>query len=148
MKKLSIVLTAAIMLFSASAFAGPENVSAHIKAAFQKDFFKAEEVKWKKVDEFSFAFFKINNAAVEVAYNENGEIIAMSKNIEITNLPLSISMELEKRYAGYTLSTQATELNFEGDTYYYLTATNSKRSLKLKCNASGSITVEKKTKIK
>lgn len=148
MKKLAIILTAAVMLFSTSSFAGPDKVSAHIKAAFQKAFTEAENVRWKQIDEFSFALFQINGADAEAAYNEKGELIAMSRDIELAQLPLSISTSLNRDYENYNLSDKVLELNFDGATYYYLTATNNKKSLKLKCDISGNIFVESKTKVK
>ena len=149
MKKLVIILTAVVMLFSASAFAfGSENVSSYIKSVFQKDFLKAENVSWRKISDFSFATFKMNNANVEVAYNVEGELVAMSREVDAAQLPLSISRSLAKKYDSYTLSDKALELNFDGETYYYITATNSKHTLKLKCSTSGNISIESKIKRK
>lgn len=149
MKKLAFILTAAVTIFSATAFAsGSEKVSSHIKEAFQKNFLSAQNVEWRKVKDFYFASFKMNGSDVEAAYDEQGELLAMSREVKTTDLPLSISMELAEKYADYTITQKALEINFDGTTAYYLTASNEKRILKLKCYSNGDISVEKKFKKK
>ena len=147
MKKLVTMLTAAVMLFAASAFAtDSDNVNAKVKAAFLNDFAKASGVTWDKTSDFYFATFKMNNIEVNAAYNEDGLLVGTSRSLESNLLPLSISLALSKKYEGYSISKRALELTFEGETRYYVTIQNATHALKLKCSASGSIEVEKKIK--
>lgn len=149
MKKLVTILTAAVMLFSAFAFAtDSDKVNASVKAAFLNDFSAASDVSWEKVSDFYFATFKINHIEVSAAYNEEGELVGTSRAMESTQLPMSISMALAKKYDGYTHSKKALELSYEGDTYYYLTVVNDRQALKLKCSVNGNIEVERKIKKK
>lgn len=146
MKKLVTVLTAAVLLFSTSAFAGQgdSNVSPRVKSAFLTDFARASGVTWERTNDFYFATFNMNNVEVNAAYNEQGELVGTSRSVEIDQLPMNLSLALSKRYEGYTTSKKALELNFEGDTRYYLTVANDKIALKLKCSTSGTMEVERK----
>ncbi len=147
MKKLTTVLTAIVMLFATSAFAKDgDNVTAKVAAAFKTDFSQVNNVSWEKTSNFYFATFQFNNITVDAAYNEDGELVGVSRKIASAQLPLNVTLELAKKFSEYTVSAQAFELNYEGQTSYYLTVENSKQVLKLKCYSNGDIDVESKIK--
>ena len=149
MKKGTIILTAAIMLFSSFAFANEDDkVNEKIKAAFLSDFSAASNVSWEKTSEYYFATFTINLIEVNAAYNQAGELVGFSRVVEAAQLPIGISLALAKKYAGYTVAKKAIELTYEGDTRYYLTVANKQQALKLKCTVNGNIEVERKIKNK
>ena len=149
MKKLVTVLTAAVMLFSSFAFAtDSDKVNARVRNAFVNDFSNAAGVSWEKTSDFYFATFTINHIEVNAAYNDAGELLGTSRPLESNQLPISITLALAKKYDGYTVSKKALELTFEGDTRYYVTVSNDRQALKLKCSVSGNIDVERKIKKK
>ena len=90
----------------------------------------------------------MNNIIVNAAYNEAGELVCTSRDITVAQLPLSISLVLSEKYNQYTMPEVVTELNFEGETHYYLTVANAKQTLKLKFMANGEETVVEKIKNK
>jgi hypothetical protein len=149
MKKIKTGLTAIVMLLTISSFATdptPGNVTPVVKAAFENDFAKASGVKWEKTDEFYFVSFLLNDANVEAAYTETGELIGTSRSIKADQMPLTISLTLAEKYKGYEISDTVTELNFGGATRYYVTVSNEKQALRLKCFNDGEIEVESKIK--
>ena len=147
MKKATNILAAFMLLFSVSSFAaGKEVVSPKVKAAFEKDFFSGANASWEKKEDFYFVTFKLNDVKTNAAYNEDGELVAVSRNISVSQLPLSITLALANNYKEFALPLQASEVNFEGQTAYYVTLENEKKVLRLKCFSNGQITVEKKTK--
>ena len=147
MKKLATVFTAIVMLLASTAFAADgDNVSAKVKAAFITDFSGAKQVNWEKASDFYFASFTLNNVNVDAAYNEDGELIGTSRRIEVSQLPLSVSLGLDKKFNGYTLAKYAIELTYDGETSYYVTAENEKQIVKLKCSSPGEIETESKIK--
>jgi len=149
MKKIKTVLTAIVMLLSISSFAKgpePEKVSPVVKAAFESDFSKATVVKWEKTDEFYFASFLLNNVKVDAAYTENGELLGTSRRISAEQMPLSISMALADKYAGYEIDNSIVELTFASVTRYYVTVSNKTQTVKLKCYSNGDLEVENKIK--
>ena len=149
MKKLVTIGAVAVMMFSAFAFAtDSDKINARVKAAFLSDFSTASAVSWEKTSDFYFATFTINHIEVNAAYNDAGELLGTSRPLESNQLPMNISLALAKKYEGYTISKKALELTFEGDTRYYVTVSNDRQALKLKCSVSGNIDVERKIKKK
>lgn len=147
MKKIATILTAFVMLLGTSAFASEgDNVSARVKEAFQTDFAGVSQVNWKKTSDFYFASFTLNNVQTDAAYDEEGRLIGTSRRIALAQLPLQVSLQLTKQFGTYTISDQVVELNYEGETRYYLTAEKNDQCLNLKVSGNGEITIESKTK--
>ena len=147
MKKIKIVLTAIVMLFTVCAFAlEPVTVAPAVKAAFEKSFSKAKEVSWDKAEDFYFASFRLNNVNVGAAYNEAGELVGTSRKIQTKELPLSISLAIAEKDAGYAVDKAATEITYEGSTWYYVSVKGKTQLIKLKASASGELAVQTKTK--
>jgi hypothetical protein len=147
MKKFKTVLTAIVMLLSVTAFATePEKVTPVVKAAFENDFSKASKVSWERSNDFYFASFTLNNVVVDAAYTPAGELIGTSRRITTEQMPLSISLAVAEKYAGYQVNKSVVELSFEGVTRYYVTVSNESQELKLKCLSNGELEVDRKTK--
>ena len=148
MKKLKTIFAAAALLVATSAFAasGPEKVSPTVKAAFEKNFGGVEHVNWQVSEDFYFATFILNSKETSVAYNDRGELVGTCRAIPATQLPLNVSLALSNKYGAYTVSKTATELTYDGETSYFVTAENGKQILKLKCYSDGGIVVDNKTK--
>ena len=147
MKKIKTIVTAAAMLFAVTAFATePIRVSPVVKAAFEKDFANAEQVNWEKTSDFYFATFTLGNVSVDAAYTNDGELVGTARRITTDQVPLAVSLAIGERYAGYKIDKSAVEMNFEGQTRYYVTIANDSQVLKLKCLSNGDLDVERKTK--
>jgi hypothetical protein len=147
MKKLVTVLIAALMLLSGFAFAtDSDKVNYRVRKAFSSDFAAASGVSWEKISDFYFATFTINKFELNAAYNEDGELIGTSRMVDVSHLPISVSLAVNKKYDGYTISPKALELTYDDETHYYLTVSNERQALKLKCSVSGDIEVERKMK--
>ena len=147
MKKIKTVLTAIAMLLVVSSFASDgSKVSAKVQAAFQHDFSQATQVNWEAISDFYFASFQLNGISVESAYNNGGELVGTSRKIDIDQVPMAVSLELAKKYGDYTIASHAYELNFEGQTSYYVNVQDNKQLLSLKCESNGEISVEKRAR--
>ena len=147
MKKITIMLTAVVMLFATSAFAMEgDNVTAKVKAGFNKEFTGATQVSWEKVSDFYFANFQLNGRTIAAAYNEAGELVGTSKSIKLSELPLSVSQAVTEKYGKDAMWGTATELNYDGATSYYVSVKNNEQALQLKCSSEGDITVKAESK--
>lgn len=147
MKKLVTMVTASLLLITSAFAAGdPGAVSEKVKAEFERKFTAAKNVTWEKTEEFYFAKFELNSCPVEVAYNENAELVAVLRTIETSQLPLNVMLAIADRYSGYKVAVKAQEITLDGETKYYLSIENDTRILKLKCSTGGDIQVESKLK--
>ena len=150
MKKLKTIATAVAMLIAASSFAnGGDNNAANatVRAAFKKDFAAAENVNWTKKNDVVFASFQLNGNTAEAAFNENGDLIAVSRHMATSQLPLHVSVNIAEKYAGFQVAKNAVEITYEGQTNYYINVSDNKNVLRLKCASSGSISIDSKKKV-
>lgn len=149
MKKLAITLSAVALLVSANIFAADSNettISSKAKASFEKEFGAAENATWTKIDNVYIVSFDMNNTEVQASYNEDGQVTGVSKVISKTDLPMAVYMAIDKKYPGYQVAKKGSEINYNGQTNYYINVGNDEEILKLKCGTEGSIEVESREK--
>src|SRR6476660_26501 len=140
MKKLTTVLALLAVMFSTSAFANSgDKVTKAVATAFQKNFSGAQNVSWETTDDYYLASFQLNNKEVSAAYNEKGELIGMSRKLEVADLPLTVSKALQTQFEGYVIAGTVTEVVCDGSTSYHVTAEGVTKTLKLKCFTDGLI---------
>lgn len=169
MKKLTTIIAALVLFFSASAFTNTsegdevfstlfivsnsktvnsENVITSVTKSFNAKFANAADVSWKQNDDLYFARFVLNDKNFTAAYSDQGEMIALSRMLLTDQLPLVVLASLEEKYQEYKLPTNVTEIVMQGSTSYYLTVEGKTHFLQLKCSPEGSINVDKKMKKK
>ena len=147
MKKLTTVFAVLAIMAGTSAFANSgDKVSKAVQTSFQKGFSGAINVTWEVTDDFYFASFDLNGKKVDAAYNENGELLGYSKKLQLSEIPLNVLQSLKKDFADYTIGNSVTEINYEGQTFYYAAAVGATKILKLKCFSDGEIFIESKVK--
>jgi opacity protein-like surface antigen len=150
MKKLVTILAAALLLVSASAFAADSNetkATSKVEKSFQKDFAGADNISWNKSGGFYYAHFEMNSSSIEAAYNEDGVLVATSREIDAKNLPLPVTIAISNKYKGYDVAKKGQEITVDGQTDYYINVGNDQQVLKLKCTVNGDILIDKKTKL-
>ena len=106
MKTLATILTAVVIFISANSFTSADPVSDKIKVAFAKNFSTASDVQWEKINNNYFAVFTLNNQNASAAYNEEGELLATSRTITLSQMPINIPVELQNQYPHYTFSIE------------------------------------------
>ncbi len=147
MKKVTTILTAIVLLFSATAFAVKgDSVTKQVEGAFEKDFIKAQNVSWQKTGDFYFVSFVMNETTVNAAYNDEGQLLGTSRRIALSQAPLSVSMVLSQKYNEYVIPQQVIELACNGETMYQAFVSNEKKVLELRIRPNGEVTIEKKMK--
>ena len=134
MKKIIIML--AIAISSLTAFAGEENVSSTVLNSFNKQFTGAKEVQWTTTNDYYKAAFVYNGQNVNVFYQLDGGLIAMTRNISSLELPISLQTNLKNNYSKYWISDLFEVSNNEG-TSYYITIENAETKIILKSNDTG-----------
>jgi hypothetical protein len=169
MKKITTVIAALALFFSAGAFSPnpggdevfpvlfnvknakavtAENVSKTVSKAFNQKFANAKMVNWNEYENFYFAEFVLNEKTLKVAYSDLGELIAISRALPTELLPLAVTEALNENYKEYKIPANVTEIVMQGATSYYLTVEGKTRYLLLNCSPDGTISVEKKIKKK
>jgi hypothetical protein len=122
MKKLMIAL-AIVFSISPAAFAGKEKVKPGVLNAFRNRFGDVGEVKWTAGLNYYRAAFIYQGSWMHAYYNKEAELVGMTRNLSITQLPVSLQSSLKTRYPGYWI-TGLLELSGDEGYGYYLTIQN------------------------
>ena len=105
-------------------------------ASLNKDFANAQNVQWEQRHNYAIATFSLNNDVMFAYYGNDGELIAVARNILSDKLPISQMVSLKKYYSKYWISSLF-EVNIGSDTYYYATIENADQKLVLKSTDNG-----------
>lgn len=155
MKNLFVSALTAIIAFSSCAVdshpvatsRSEKNLNKEAVASFASEFKEATAVSWEKEKDLSFAHFMLGDERLVAAYDEKGERISVSRFIEYSELPLSVSLSLKERYADALKIGRVAEVNYGGYALYYFTVATKKAVLRLRSNADGFLTVMERQKI-
>jgi hypothetical protein len=140
---LSALLTVAV---ASSAFAtGESKISYFVLNSFKNDFKDVTDVTWTLKTGLAEATFIYNNRKMDVFYNPNGTLFAVSKSVELDELPVNAKRQFAKRYEGYTVK-EAIQYDGSEEKNYYISAENEKESVIIKIDKDEQLSVFKKVK--
>lgn len=143
MKKIIMIL--AVLISTASAFAGEENVATKVLNAFKTEFNTAKEVEWTVGSNYYKAAFVYNEKHVFAYYNEEGELLGLTRYLSSDDLPLNLQKNLKKSYSKYWISDLFEVAKSDG-TAYYITLEDADTKIVLKASAESDWSVYQKTR--
>lgn len=137
MKKsiLTWVLLLTVSISSTFANNKIENVNETVISSFKKDFASAQDVTWEKSKEVSKATFKLNDQVMFAYYAEDGNLLAVIRNIVSSQLPINLLSDLKKNYGSYWIS-DLFEMAADNSTSYYVTLQSGDQTIVLKSYSS------------
>ena len=147
MKKRILLLSIVLVSFTAFSFAADAPViSKNVISSFQKQFSGARDIKWDNQPNFVKAQFTIDNIVLYAYFNKTGDLIAVTRFISPTQLPLELLTSLKEDHKGYWIS-DLFEIKTENGTSYYATLENADQVVVLKSEGiSGWNTFQKEKK--
>ena len=126
MKKKFLVLTTALMMaFSATFAHDTKLVPNAIVNELHQQFDNADNVQWQTTANFYEASFKLNGQQLKAFYAFDGKMIGVSREINITQLPMALLKEVKEKTATNTV-TDLFELLTDRGTEYFITYKNNK----------------------
>jgi hypothetical protein len=148
MKKMFVMLAAVII--TASAWANPspaaiENEKA--KEAFRKEFTEAKEVSWTQKEGYYLVSFKLNNDWMLAWYTGDGEMQAVQRSIQTSQMTYLSAKTVEELAANKNLLNVA-EISKEGELFYLVKIDDDKCVSVYKIFTSGEYNRISKTKKK
>ena len=131
MKKpiLAIVILMVANLSNAFAEKGKE-VNPAVTASFYKDFGTVKTVSWEMQKDYDKATFSLDDQVLYAYYREDGELLAVVRNILSSQLPINLMTMLKVNYQDYWISNLF-EIASDGNTHYYVTLENAEGTLVL-----------------
>ena len=145
MKKRILMWLLLVTISTGSALANEETVSQQVLNAFKKEFVDAKDVSWQNNKEYVKATFSLNDQVMFAYYNQEGDLLAITRNISSEKLPISLLTSLKKSYNGYWI-TELFEMVADGKGNYYITLENADFELVLKSDEFGGWEVYKKSR--
>jgi hypothetical protein len=106
-----------------------------VLASFRKDFRTAELMGIEAKKEYTKVTFKLNNLVLFAFYSENGDLIAVVRNILSSQLPIQLLMDLKQNHTNCWI-TDLFEIDSNGQTNYYVTLENSDSQVTLRSTSS------------
>lgn len=132
MKKGILSLALMLMIGITSTFAkNYEGVNQRVISSFQREFTNAKDVKWESSKEFAKATFSLNGQIMFAYYSEEGQLLAMTRNIQSSQLPINLLNNLKKDYNSFWI-TDLFEMASGNETAYYVTLESSDSMVVLK----------------
>jgi len=121
MKKRFLVLTTAlIMTFSATFAKETPTVPATIVTELHQKFTNADNIQWETTANFYKATFTIDGHSLKAFYSFDGELIGMSREINVDQLPMALIGDVKEKSANNSV-TDLFELLTNRGTEYYIT---------------------------
>lgn len=117
-----------------------------VTASFHKDFKKAELLTSETEKDYTKLTFKMNDMVLFAFYSEEGQLLAVTRNIKSNQLPINLLIQVKQDYANYWIS-ELFEFNSDGTNAYYITLENADSSITLRSSGTDTWDVyTKKTK--
>ena len=139
---LSLLLTVAFT----STFANNEiGVSQKVVNSFKNEFAQAVEVRWENTKDFAKATFKLNDQVMFAYYSEEGELLAVTRNMVSAQLPINLQSTMKKNLKDSWIS-DLFEVSSGDETTYYVTLESADYTLVLKSNGAQGWSTFKKEK--
>lgn len=142
-KKAALVLACVITLPAMNSFAAASNSAPingdgnkEIRTSFSHDFQGAEWVSTEPRDNYTKVVFRLNQQVMTAFYSNGGELLAVTRNIVSSQLPVSLLMNFKKHYSEYWI-TDLFEMSQDQGSSYYLTMENSDTRITLRSNGDG-----------
>lgn len=145
--KFALALTFALTMVSTSfANIANDDHNAAVTASFHKDFKKAELLTSETGKNYTKLTFRMNDMVLFAFYSEEGQLLAVTRNIKSNQLPINLLLQVKQDYATYWIS-ELFEFNSDGTNTYYITLENADSSITLRASGTDSWDVySKKTK--
>lgn len=150
MMTLAIALTT-VCAFAGSTFGKPtvafgeEKVAPKVLDAFNTEFSTAKDVEWSIGENQYTATFNYNGAYVFAYYNEEGDLLGLTRNLTPNALSMTLQNSLKKNYSDFWVS-DLFEVAKNGGTDYYITLENADKKIVLHAAGGKDWEVYKKVK--
>jgi hypothetical protein len=135
-KKLAVTAALFLTVGIGSSFAAPTGNDIVI-ASFHKEFRTADVIQVESKKDYTKVTFMLNNVVMFAYYSENGELMAVVRNILSTQLPIRLLMELKQKHPDCWI-TDLFEMDANGQTVYYAALENSDTKVTLRSDNSSS----------
>jgi hypothetical protein len=145
MKRLAIALSLFATVCTKSSFANDGIVTPEILKSFQSTFAAAKNTDWSVSNDLYKVHFTLDGQYITAFYTMDGTMAALTRNITVMQLPVSLQASLKNDYKNYWVSDLFEVSGNEG-TQYYMTVENADTKIILKSAVTSWTTYQKERK--
>ena len=132
MKRSLTILAFLLTLTASYSFAASgDSINGEIRMSFKKDFQNAHIMSTEAHKGFTKLTFKMNEMIMFAFYSEDGQLLAVTRNIVSSQLPVTLQMSLKNDYKGYWI-TELFELTGDDENSYYISLENADSKIVLR----------------
>ena len=145
-KKFALMAALFLTVGISSSFATPAgngNGNDIVIASFHKEFRTADVMQVENKKDYTKVTFRMNGLVMFAYYSENGDLMAVVRNILSTQLPIRLLMDLKQNHTDCWI-TDLFEMDSNGQTIYYVSMENSDTRITLRSSNSTSWETYKK----
>jgi hypothetical protein len=136
MKRLTVLAALLLTLSTTYSFATPANDGGiAIRTSFSRDFQNAQIVTTQDYNSFTKVTFTLNDEVMFAFYSTNGELLAVTRNIVSSQLPVNLLASLKKHY-GANWITDLFEFSGDEQNCYYISLENADSKTTLRSNGN------------
>jgi hypothetical protein len=134
-KKIAVTMTLLLTLGMSYSFAArPEDaVSGEIRVSFKQRFQNAVIMDTEVRTAFTKLTFKMNDAVMFAFYSKSGELLAVTRNIVSSQLPMNLLLSLKNDYSAHWI-TELFEFNGDEQSCYYVSLESADGKITLRSN--------------
>ena len=123
-KKVALMLVMILTLGASYSFAASgDSINGEIRTSFKREFQNAQIMSTEVRKGFTKLTFKMNDMIMFAYYSEDGQLLAVTRNMVSSQLPVNLQMSLRNEYKGYWI-TELFELTGDGQNSYYVALEN------------------------
>jgi hypothetical protein len=127
-----LILLIILSSFNQRSFACGENdIPCAAMESFNRAFAGADEATWTNGNGFAKVVFTIKGQYITAFYTNEGELIALTRNLLSNQLPLLLQSSLKNNYSCYWI-TDLFEWSSDDEICYYVTLENAEGKIILK----------------
>lgn len=141
--KLFFTALAAVAITATSFAKGPETANAKAQSNLTEEFKDAKNIDWTTKGALTEATFEWNGQKLQAFYTQDGDQVALSRQVAVDQLPVKALHAIKNRYSDYT-TTEAIEFNNTdtGLSYYVSMEKGNKKTI-LNVSPDGLVSVFK-----
>jgi hypothetical protein len=128
-----LLFAAALTLATTFSFANTNNEE--IRTSFRQDFKNAQLMSTEENTNFTKFTFTTNGVIMSAFYSTGGELLAVTRNIVSSQLPINLLTSLKKHYSD-TWITDLFEFSRDSQNTYYITLENADTKTTLRSNGN------------
>jgi len=129
-----ITTFALALLFAVTSFAKPvDSVKGEINASIKRNFKNAQILNTETKEAFTKVTFKMNEVIMFAFYSRTGDLLAVTRNITSSQLPMNLLLSLKNDYSAYWI-TELFEFTGDGINCYYVSLESADARVTLRSN--------------